>query len=225
MSPSLRPSHLSPCTYIRLTAPLRQAYNYLDRSGGGFKGTASNDSHSSSNDETPLPGEERLKTPGQADSDAPHSAGRPGSGPERERGGGDADAEAAFSRPPLHPAAPPPAVPQPPPAVLQPPAHMGGTASGGHHAARGDPGGGERSRLFDPTQASAMRRSRDADPLTAEVTDARLPEAAPVLTFESRFESGNLLKASRVGDLEYDLMLRSDHNTGGTKHPHATRIY
>jgi len=83
------------------------AYNYLDRSGGGFKGTASNDSHSSSNDETPLPGEERLKTPGQADSDAPHSAGRPGSGPERERGGGDADAEAAFSRPPLRCHSPP----------------------------------------------------------------------------------------------------------------------
>jgi hypothetical protein len=33
------------------------------------------------------------------------------------------------------------------------------------------------------------------------------------LIFESRFESGNLRRAVKVGDLEYNLILKYDHNT------------
>jgi hypothetical protein len=47
----------------------------------------------------------------------------------------------------------------------------------------------------------------------ALAADAEL--GLPALEFESRFEGGNLLRAARVGDAEYDLMLRPDHNTGG----------
>jgi len=35
------------------------------------------------------------------------------------------------------------------------------------------------------------------------------------LIFESRFESGNLMKACRVGESEYNLYLNSDTNTSG----------
>jgi len=35
------------------------------------------------------------------------------------------------------------------------------------------------------------------------------------LSFESRFESGNLLAAVKVSDLEYDLILQNDINTNG----------
>lgn len=35
------------------------------------------------------------------------------------------------------------------------------------------------------------------------------------LTFESRFESGNLLAAIKISDKEYDLILQNDINTNG----------
>lgn len=35
------------------------------------------------------------------------------------------------------------------------------------------------------------------------------------LMFESRFESGNLKRAVKVGDYEYDLYLKNDYGTGG----------
>ena len=35
------------------------------------------------------------------------------------------------------------------------------------------------------------------------------------LIFESRFESGNLLAAYKVTDIEYDLILQNDINTNG----------
>lgn len=35
------------------------------------------------------------------------------------------------------------------------------------------------------------------------------------LIFESRFESGNLLAAVKISDLEYDLVLQNDINTNG----------
>jgi len=33
------------------------------------------------------------------------------------------------------------------------------------------------------------------------------------LIFESRFESGNLRRAVKIGDYEYNLILKYDHNT------------
>ena len=33
------------------------------------------------------------------------------------------------------------------------------------------------------------------------------------LIFESRFESGNLRRAQKIGDFEYNLYLRNDYNT------------
>ena len=38
---------------------------------------------------------------------------------------------------------------------------------------------------------------------------------APGLAFDSRFESGNLLRAVRVGDTAYDLVVDSDINSPG----------
>jgi hypothetical protein len=35
------------------------------------------------------------------------------------------------------------------------------------------------------------------------------------LVFESRFESGNLKKAVKISDFEYDLHLKNDYGTGG----------
>ena len=35
------------------------------------------------------------------------------------------------------------------------------------------------------------------------------------LIFESRFESGNLKRAVKVGEFEYDLYLKNDYGTGG----------
>jgi len=39
--------------------------------------------------------------------------------------------------------------------------------------------------------------------------------ADSTLIFESRFESGNLKRALKVGDFEYDLILKNDYGTGG----------
>lgn len=40
-------------------------------------------------------------------------------------------------------------------------------------------------------------------------------EQDKTLLFESRFESGNLLCATKISDLEYDLVLQNDINTNG----------
>ncbi|KAF4042161.1 Zinc carboxypeptidase [Phytophthora infestans] len=41
------------------------------------------------------------------------------------------------------------------------------------------------------------------------------PDLASSLTFDSNFESGNLARAIRIGQFEYDLVLRPDFNTSG----------
>lgn len=37
----------------------------------------------------------------------------------------------------------------------------------------------------------------------------------PTLIFESRFESGNLRRAVKIYDYEYDLIIKPDYNTRG----------
>ena len=51
-------------------------------------------------------------------------------------------------------------------------------------------------------------------PEPQRLDDARV-FSSPELRFESRFESGNLRAASRVGEFEYDLVLDDDTNTRG----------
>ncbi len=46
----------------------------------------------------------------------------------------------------------------------------------------------------------------------------------PALKFESRFESGNLRRALRSGEREYDLVLTPDANTGPSAR-HAQWFY
>ena len=43
----------------------------------------------------------------------------------------------------------------------------------------------------------------------------RLRENDTTLIFESRFESGNLKQAIKVGEFEYDLILKNDYATNG----------
>ena len=40
-------------------------------------------------------------------------------------------------------------------------------------------------------------------------------ESDQTLVFESRFESGNLRRAVKISDFEYDLYLKNDYGTGG----------
>eukprot|EP00050_Salpingoeca_kvevrii_P022230 m.123174 g.123174 ORF g.123174 m.123174 type:complete len:1074 (-) comp9643_c0_seq2:139-3360(-) len=58
-----------------------------------------------------------------------------------------------------------------------------------------------RVKTYDPKAAASL-------PPSVELT---VPEdEVPLLQFESRFESGNLLRAVQVGDCEYNLTLRTD---------------
>ena len=41
------------------------------------------------------------------------------------------------------------------------------------------------------------------------------PETDNTLIFESRFESGNLRRATKISDTEYDLFLKNDYGTNG----------
>jgi hypothetical protein len=61
-----------------------------------------------------------------------------------------------------------------------------------------------------------MQLEESGDP-SAELRPYYTPESSEdaTLVFESRFESGNLQKATRVGDWEYDLELSADTNTRG----------
>ncbi|XXQ37051.1 tubulin-glutamate carboxypeptidase [Plasmodiophora brassicae] len=54
----------------------------------------------------------------------------------------------------------------------------------------------------------------DAPSFLVQQTDPS-PYETPSLTFESRFESGNLFRAIRTGETEYDLILSSDINAVG----------
>ena len=42
-----------------------------------------------------------------------------------------------------------------------------------------------------------------------------IPQMQNVLIFDSRFENGNLRKASKVNNIEYNLWLENDINTKG----------
>lgn len=48
-----------------------------------------------------------------------------------------------------------------------------------------------------------------------EQASGHILSSGKTLIFESRFESGNLKRAVKVGEYEYDLYLRNDYGTGG----------
>ncbi|XP_075925034.1 uncharacterized protein LOC116945163 isoform X2 [Petromyzon marinus] len=98
----------------------------------------------------------------------------------------------------------------------------------GRHGATG--GGGRASSaaawrgrqvVFDPDRwgtrplvpLTSSTSSTDATSSTASLSAPRTGLCAPALVFESRFESGNLRQARRVGEFEYELVLRSDLHT------------
>jgi len=72
---------------------------------------------------------------------------------------------------------------------------------------------GKQQMVFDLRCAAADRK----DTLVEELTPYYTPkgEDDETLTFEARFESGNLLCAMQVSEYEYDLILRSDYRTDG----------
>ena len=78
----------------------------------------------------------------------------------------------------------------------------------------------KRSRLLAPTIASSGGVVADEQPVDGqeegeeEEPDTFASVEAP-LVFESRFESGNLFSAARVGVREYELRLNTDYNTCG----------
>jgi hypothetical protein len=55
----------------------------------------------------------------------------------------------------------------------------------------------------------------DADTISGASAGSSEPAEDAVLSFESRFESGNLRRAALVGKNEYDLVLQTDVNTNG----------
>ncbi|XP_061425475.1 cytosolic carboxypeptidase 2-like isoform X2 [Lethenteron reissneri] len=98
----------------------------------------------------------------------------------------------------------------------------------GRHGATG--GGGRASSatawrgrqvVFDPDRwgtrplvpLTSSTSSTVATSPTASLAASRAGLCAPALVFESRFESGNLRQARRVGEFEYELVLRSDLHT------------
>ncbi|GMF14986.1 unnamed protein product [Phytophthora lilii] len=65
-----------------------------------------------------------------------------------------------------------------------------------------------------PFLLNACTTQHDAPYFVPEKTKA-FPELATSLTFDSNFESGNLERAIRIGESEYDLILRHDFNSSG----------
>lgn len=89
--------------------------------------------------------------------------------------------------------------------------------------------GSAKQRSSPPLSATKQRgslRSSSGDSSSASDTLSQASSGlstsadwkAPPLEFESRFECGNLLKAIRVGNTEYDLILRADTNCGLKMH-------
>jgi Zinc carboxypeptidase/Cytosolic carboxypeptidase N-terminal domain len=52
-----------------------------------------------------------------------------------------------------------------------------------------------------------------------------IPDDKITLTFNSKFESGNLSKAIKMSDYEYNLMIRSDLNSSGNNHWYYFSVY
>lgn len=52
-----------------------------------------------------------------------------------------------------------------------------------------------------------------------------IPNDGVTLLFDSKFESGNLLKAIKLSDYEYNLQIRSDFNTKGNNHWYYFSVY
>ena len=72
---------------------------------------------------------------------------------------------------------------------------------------------GKQQMVFDLRCAASETKNTMVDSLTPYYKVSG-PED-DTLTFEARFESGNLLCAMQVSDFEYDLILRSDFRTDG----------
>ena len=67
-------------------------------------------------------------------------------------------------------------------------------------------GVGEVVYYNDPGEEEFFTRSR----ANGRLVRPKMTDKADALQFESRFESGNLLRATRVSDGEYELELRND---------------
>ena len=65
----------------------------------------------------------------------------------------------------------------------------------------------DQEKLEEPTESTD-----DNSGETAPNLEPRLP-IDKTLVFESRFESGNLRKAMKVGPFEYELFCKNDYNT------------
>jgi hypothetical protein len=65
-----------------------------------------------------------------------------------------------------------------------------------------------------PFLLNSCATQHDAPYFVPEKTKA-FPDLASSLTFDSNFESGNLERAIRIGEYEYDLVLRHDFNSSG----------
>jgi hypothetical protein len=151
-----------------------------------------------------------------------NDSGSEAGAPEEEEGGGGAAAEGGAG------AAPASGTSLPEPAALD---DMGDNASAGGgsidlsidsasvasaiEVTSNSPGGTEQAPPpLAPSDGAAAVASVWDDAADAATAEAAAPAVA-ALTFESRFECGNLCGVVRVGPVDYELALDPDTNTGG----------